>query len=292
MSKEKMKIPAFMTRWTTSYIGSQIVSTDPANQLPLQNTAGATDDVEIELKTLTINLMVGNKFLAYNASAQVEQILREDMINAVMEAEIDAIINGDDSTSHQDSDVTSATDVRKAFKGLRKLASATAVDAENTEVDEKIVSKLIKSLGRYAQGRKDRCVLIGSSEVADQIRRNIKAVQTWDKYQADATIFKGEIPPIYGVQFIESVYVREDLNASGVYDNTTKNRTELIICNCDFVFIGVPSVTERALSVDKVPDRRFDRQQIILIEDLGFQARKTDAIALAINVATASSESS
>jgi len=286
MTSLKMKIPAFQSKWSASYIGASIATTDPATQLPVQSTADSTTDREIELKTLSINLMVDNKYLAYNASKQIETILKEDMINSVMEAEINAIINGDDSETHQDSDTTDANDVRKAFKGLRKLSSATGVDASNAEFDENIVSKLLKSLGRYAQGRKNRCVMIGSTAVADQVRRNISQIQTWEKYQADATIFKGEIPPIFGVQFIESNFVREDLNASGVYDGVTDDRTECIMFNADEVFIGVPENMDRTLKIKKWDDPRFDRIQLLLIEDIGFQARHTVAIAISYNVAT------
>lgn len=292
MTSLKMKIPAFQTRWGASYIGASISSTDPANQLPVQSTADSTTEREIELKTLSINLMIDNKFMAYNASEQIETILKEDMISSVMEAEINAIINGDDSVTHQDSDVTAATDVRKAFDGLRKLASATGIDASNAEFSETIVSKLLKSLGRYAQGRKNRCVMIGSTEVGDQARRNIEQIQTWEKYQGDATIFKGEIPPIFGVQFIESNYVREDLNASGVFDGVTETQTECIMFNADEVFIGVPQNMDRTLKIKKWDDPRFDRLQLLLIEDIGFQARHTDAIAISYNIATAISSAS
>ncbi len=292
MTSLKMKIPVFTTRWSTSYIGASIATTDPATQLPIQSTADSTTDREIELKTLSVNLMIDNKFLAYSASEQIETILKEDMISSVMEAEINAIINGDDSVTHQDTDVTDATDVRKAFKGLRKLASATGVDASSAEFDENIVSKLLKSLGRYAQGRKNRCVMVGSTSVGDQARRNIEQIQTWEKYQGDATIFKGEIPPIFGVQFIESNYVREDLNASGVNDGVTETQTECIMFNADEVFIGVPANMDRTLKIEKWNDPRFDRIQLLLIEDIGFQARHTDAIAIAYNVATATSAAS
>lgn len=292
MTSLKMDIPSFTSRWSTKYLGASITSTDPANQISVQNTANSTSYQEIELKTLTINLMVDNKFLAYAASDQVEQILREDMISAVMEAEINAIINGDDSATHQDSNVTDADDVRKAFKGLRKLASATGVDVGNVEFTDTHFSKLIKSLGRYAQGKKNRCVAVGSSAVADSLRRNVDATKTWDKYQNDATIFKGEIPPIYGVQFIESNYVWENLNASGVYDGVTTDRTICVMFNADEVFLGVPKMLDRALSIKKWDDPRFDRKQLILIEDLGFQARHTDAIAVAYNAAITASSSS
>lgn len=285
MTSLKMNIPSFTSRWSVSYLGSAITSTDPANQLPLQNTADSTSQREIELKTLTINLMIDNKFLAYNASQQVETILKEDMVNAVMAAEINAIINGDDSTTHMDTDVTDPMDVRKAFKGLRKLASAPVVDASGVEFDETHISKMLKSLGRFSQGRKNRCVMVGSTSVADSIRRNVTQIQTWEKYQNDATVFKGEIPPIFGVQFIESNYVREDLNATGVYDGTTTNLTECIMFNADEVFIGVPQKVERTLNVKKWDDPRFDRKQLLLIEDIGFQARLPEAIVLTYNVA-------
>ena len=290
MTSLKMKIPSFTTKNSAKYIGASIVSTDPANQLPLSSPT--TSEVEIELKTLTINLMLDNKFMEYNASEQIETILKEDMINATMEAEINAIVNGDDSGTHMDSDITDADDVRKAFKGLRKLATGTAVDGANAEFDEDVLSKMLKSLGIYGQGRKNRCVFIGSPSVADQIRRNVEAVKTWDKYQLDATIFKGEIPPVYGVQFVESNFVREDLNASGVNDGVTETQTESILFNADEVFIGVPQKSSRTLKIKKWDDPRFDRIQLILLEDIGFQARHTDAIVVAYNVATAISAAS
>lgn len=284
MTAIKENIPSFTSKNTVKYIGASITSTDPANQLPL--TSPTTGEREIELKTLTINLMVDNKYLEYNANEQVEQLLKEDMIKSVMEAEINAIINGDTAGTHQDSDVTDAQDVRKAFDGLRKLASATSVDASAAGFTEDILSKMLKSLGIYAQGRKNRCACVGSTVIADQIRRNVDAVKTWDKFQVDATIFKGEIPPIYGVQFIESNFVREDLNATGVYDGVTTNLTMALAFNADELFIGVPKKTSRTLKIKKWDDPRYDRVQLIILEDLGFQARHPDAIVKAINVST------
>ena len=289
LTSEKMELPRFVSKWSASYIGSQIVSTDPANQLPLQDTSSSTEQREIHLKTLSINLMVGNKFLAYNASAQVEAILKDDMVNGLIEAELTAIINGDDSTTHQDSDTHSgaATLPQKAFKGLRKLANSTVVDNSGATFSEDTVSKMLKQLGIFAQGRKDRCVLLVSTVIADQVRRNVLPIQTLEKYGSDATIFKGELPPIYGVQVIETNFIREDLNATGVYDGVTTNLTEAIMFNADQVVIGVPLNSERAMKLSKWNDDRFDRVQLIVIEDFGFQAKNPEAINIAYNVSTA-----
>lgn len=289
LTSEKQELPRFKSKWSASYIGSQIVSTDPANQLPLESTTDSTEIREIHMKTLSINLMVGNKFLAYNASAQIETILKEDMVNGMLEAEITAIINGDDSATHQDTDTQAgaATLPEKAFKGLRKLASSTPVNNAGATFSEDTVSKQLKALGIYAQGKKDRCVLLISTAIADQARRNILPIQTLEKYGSDATIFKGEMPPIYGVQPIETNFVREDLNAVGVNDGVTTNLTESIMFNADYVVIGVPQNSERAMKMSKWNDDRFDRVQIIVIEDFGFQAKHTDAINVAYNVSTA-----
>lgn len=289
LTSEKQELPRFKSKWSASYIGSQIVSTDPANQLPLQSTTSSTEIREIHLKTLSINLMVGNKFLAYNASAQIETILKEDMVNGMMEAEITAIINGDDSATHQDSDTHAgaATLPQKAFKGLRKLATSTVVDNAGATFSEDTVSKMLKSLGIFAQGKKDRCVLLVSTVIADQVRRNVLPIQTLEKYGSDATIFKGELPPIFGVQVIETNFIRENLNATGVYDGVTTNLTEAIMFNADYSVIGVPVNSERAMKVSKWNDDRFDRKQLLVIEDFGFQAKDPDAINIAYNVSTA-----
>lgn len=289
LTSEKLELPRFKSKWSASYIGSQITTTDPALQLPLESTAGSTEIREIHMKTLSINLMIGNKFLAYNSSAQIEQILKEDMVNGMMEAEITAIINGDDTAPHQDTDTEAgaATLPEKAFKGLRKLASSTAVDNAGASFSEDTVSKQLKALGIFAQGRKDRCVLLISTAIADQARRNILPIQTMEKYGNDATIFKGEMPPIFGVQPIETNFVREDLNATGVYDGVTTNLTESIMFNADYVVIGVPQNSDRAMKMSKWEDARFDRVQITVIEDFGFQARDPNAINVAFNVSTA-----
>lgn len=288
MTTIKMNIPRFLTRWSGKFISGSISSTDPADQIGVTSTANSTGEREIELKTLSINMMVDNKFLSYNANKQIETILREDMIAGMYESEQDALVNGDGDGTHQDSDTQSgaATLPAKAFDGLRKLSAATDVDAGNAAFGTDEVSKMIKNLGRYGQGTKDRLVLLVPPSVADQIRRTVTQLQTLEKYGPQATIFVGEIGKIFGVSVIETNAIRETLNASGVYDGSTTDRTVALMFNVDYVFWGVPAYAERALSLKKWDDPRFDRVQLILTEDIGFQARHPEAICQCINIST------
>lgn len=285
MDKLKERIPRFTKRWDATYLNSSITSTDPANQIPLESTASSTDYLELELKTLAVNLMIDNKFLTYNANPQVEQLLKEDLANALFEAEMNAIINGDTAGTHQDSDVTSATDPRKAFDGLRKVATTT-VDAGNAAFSFTHLNKAIKALGRYARGQYENLALIVSPTAAQHVREWAEVV-TMEKFGPNATVVKGEIGKVMNISVIETDFVREDLNASGVYDGTTTDRTEAILVNTKEVFLGVPRYVERTLQVKKWDDARFDRKQLIAIEDVTLGVRHPEAVVEIVNISTA-----
>lgn len=287
MSTIKEHLPKFTDRWKGQYIASPITSTDPANQLPLQSTSNSTGEREIELKTLTINLVVDNKYLVYNASPQIESILREDLVNAMMETELDAVINGDDTTTHQDADVTDETDARKAFKGLRKLATGVVVDCEGNAFTYGYFNRMLRNMNRYARGQYQDLALFVSPGVAAQIRLFPELV-TLEKYGPNASVVAGEIGKLSQVTVIEldDEYIREDLNASGVHSGTTADdvKTIAILVNTKKVWLGVPRFVERTLSIKKWDDPRFDRVQLIALEDFGFQVSHPDAVIIAKDV--------
>jgi len=144
---------------------------------------------------------------------------------AMAETWDDCLLNGDDSATHQDSDTTSPIDARKRFKGVRKLALANAT----TKVDLSTFNaanllSIKEGIGFYGTdparnvawvvGAKGENKMLGLSEVL-----------TMEKYGQNATIHTGEIGRLYGAPVVTSGKVREDLNASGVYDGTTKTKS-------------------------------------------------------------------
>jgi hypothetical protein len=56
-------------------------------------------------------------------------------------------------------------------------------------------------------------------------------VLTLDKYGPNAPILTGELGKVDGIPIVVSEYVRQDLNASGVHDGVTTNRTLALTVN-------------------------------------------------------------
>jgi hypothetical protein len=61
---------------------------------------------------------------------------------------------------------------------------------------------------------------------------------TVDKMGPQATILNGQIGSVFGVPVIVSEWVREDLNASGVYDGITTTKTVMLCVNRNEWAIG------------------------------------------------------
>lgn len=140
----------------------------------------------------------------------------------------DAIINGDSTNPHQDSDVTDFTDPqdpRTAWNGLRNITQAAAkTDAANaaaTVANSLRVNR--KVMGKYGINPADLAHLIGMKTYINLLGDT--NVYTVDKYGAGATILSGELGRADGTPLIVSEYVRQDLNATGVYDGVTTNRS-------------------------------------------------------------------
>jgi hypothetical protein len=64
--------------------------------------------------------------------------------------------------------------------------------------------------------------------IVSDLRLADPSVITMEKYGPNATIVTGELAKVDGSPIIVSEYVRADLNATGVFDNVTLTRTELI----------------------------------------------------------------
>jgi HK97 family phage major capsid protein len=161
--------------------------------------------------------------------AAIPRIAARSMIRGIE----DAIINGDTATGSGgiDTDVTSATSVRKAFNGLRKQAVVggtgqfTAANC-NTNVNGAALTgdMLAAHIGKAGEWGLDPSDLIWvcGPNVRSQLltlpdKNGHALMSTVDKYGPQATILKGEVGNIFGIPVIPSPMMREDLGPEGVY---------------------------------------------------------------------------
>lgn len=147
------------------------------------------------------------------------------LAEAAADALEDALMNGDTTATHQDSDIHAiAKHAAKAWKGFRKLSLAIAElkkDATVGGVNLANVKALLKLMNKYSVNPANVAMVFGPKGLQDL--RGMEELITVDKAGPRATLFNGaEVPTLFGCPVITSARCREDTNASGVYDDTTK----------------------------------------------------------------------
>lgn len=150
-----------------------------------------------------------------------------------------AIINGDVTATHQDSDITDVDDIRKQFAGLRKLALAVAglkVDMSTGGVVRSNLLSLKRALGKWGRNPNDLAWIVGA--LGENHFLNLDDVVTADKRGATPTSATGVINSYLGIPILVSEENREDLNASGVFDNTTTTKGSIILANLNQFILG------------------------------------------------------
>jgi len=155
------------------------------------------------------------------------------LAEAAADAWEDGLINGDTTATHQDSDTELVAKAgARAFKGFRKLALAVAalkIDISSGGLSEANLRSLKKALGKYGVRRNDLVWIVGPKGENDIAA--ISNLSTQEKVGGIATILTGEIRTLLGAPIVVSERCREDLNASGVYDNTTTTKGSILLVN-------------------------------------------------------------
>jgi len=201
-----------------------------------------------------------------DSAIAVASFLRDELISAYAYAVEDCIINGDTTATHQDSNVTSAADHRKGWKGYRKLAaSAAKVDCDDV-VNISNFRKARQNMVKYGRPQMTFAV-VGATGMAKL--SVLPECITLDKYGASAAILTGEVGNVLGTRIIWSDLIQEDLNASGVYDGSTTNRTVIPIVYRPGFMSGI----KREVTLKSEEDIETDQVKLVVTGRICFEAR-------------------
>jgi len=226
--------------------------------------------------TLDAQKLIG--YCEYSYEADEDAIIailpwmQEMLAKAAAEALEDAFINGDTTGSHMDSDVTGATDARKLFKGLRYYAKAVAalkVSFATGGITSANIGALRKAMGKYGMKPADMFLLCGTSGYNDIVL--LAETLTAEKAGAAARILTGNAPQIFGIPIIPSSKMREDLNASGVYDGSTVTKGSLLLVHRPAWYVGV----KRGLMIEVDTNKLTQVNQVIASFRRDFKPRET-----------------
>jgi len=226
--------------------------------------------------------------ISEDAIVNLLDFVRNNLVIALTEAKEKAIINGDDSGTHMDSNVTSSYDAMKAFKGLRYYAlnnsGTTTKDASNANLTTNLLRSIRILMGKYGVDPSKLAYVVSPNGYIQML--NISEVVTLDKYGANATIMKGEIGKFDGTPVIVSEFMWDNLNASGVYDGTTTNRTSVLLTYTPGFWVGIRTgvtlATDRDIETDQM---KLVAKTRVAFED-PYNALSEEMVTLLYNVKT------
>lgn len=217
--------------------GPALGDLDPAN---LQASQIGTGELTYNVYTLAVTTL-GFRDAAEDSILAFAPTMRMALAQALLDAREDAILNGD-TGAHGDTGIDSWTaggrwtagsdaDHRKMFVGLRHRAlgnTATAdFDGSNISTDFlKLHGKLTKGFSRTS--------LVGITSLEALIYHFLvdSNFLTVDKIGVDrSTLRTGQVGQVGGVPLVISEFMSAEMNTSGVFDNSTKTQTGLVLCD-------------------------------------------------------------
>lgn len=180
-------------------------------------------------------------------------LARKELVDAQRRAVETAILNGDSTSPHIDSDTNAAAaDVaEKLWNGLRVRALGNSANGGTTDFGGAIVSESLlrqqrQDMKKFGVNSADLMYIAGPS-VYQQLM-NLQNVATVEKFGPQATVLRGALAAYQGVPIITSEFMREDLNASGVYDGTTTTMGGLLLVNMRRFWTGTRRGIEMRLA--------------------------------------------
>ncbi len=166
-----------------------------------------------------------------DAAVAIAPMMMAELMQGIVDAEEDAVINADITDTHQDSDVIASDDIRKSWIGLRKHTGGSggvaAVDVGGMTVSA--FRNVRKAMGRYGAMSSDLAYIVGVSGYIQML--GITQVLTLDQIGPQATILQGELARFDNSPVIVSEFIREDLTTLGVYDGATTTDTITLLVN-------------------------------------------------------------
>lgn len=203
---------------------------------PKKSKAG-DDYVDLSTTTLAAYQSVAYE-MEEDAIIAMIPFIRTDLAQDMADGEENLLLNGDTTGTHQDADVEDEDDALTSWKGLRKLSKdgSDTYDFGGADPTLRSLRAMRSQMGKYGVNPRRLLYTVGCVGLVHLL--NVDEVQTLDKYGPAATVITGEIGRIDGVPILVSGYIREDLNASGDFDDTTEDFTGIQLVNPNGFVIG------------------------------------------------------
>jgi len=229
----------FQTTGIQAYVLGKVTSgdLDPAN---IPQSVPSTTERTADPITLGVTLPA-SRDASEDSIIEWAGYARMLLVEALVDASEDAILNGDTAATHFHTGLSGwtaggrwtaghAKDHRKAWIGL--LAAADDKSASSSGAGDETVSGAMKlRLNLTVAHAFDDLMYITSAEHLLAKWLTDSNLLTMDKVGPNATILTGQVGQVGGYPLVISEFMSAELNASGVYDDATKTKTGVVVVN-------------------------------------------------------------
>jgi len=216
-----------------------------------------------------------------DSAPDVIRVIRNELISGQEKALEIAILEGDTlGTMHifsQLPDVAvgttiasiAATSPETAFDGIRKRVKGTAgfIDGLGAKIDEVVMGKMRKSMGKFGVDPKQLAYISGVKLYSDLGQLN--DVRTLDVYGPQAVVLTGELAKYEGTPIVVSEYLREDTDATGANVLVANDKSSLMLVNRKRWFLGLRRAIQIKVEANKT---EFDVMDMVSFSRRAFQA--------------------
>lgn len=208
-------LPIGIGRMTSFKVTEQTADTGQ-DKVTVGDTSNLSNKTTLTAKNHGTRVLASHN-VEEDAIVPILPYLRQEIIRALAEGAEDAIMNGDTAGSHEDTDISSATDRRKLWLGLRAMSNDNGYKTDlGAEFSLTKLRQMRKNMGKYGVVPGRLALITG---IAGYIKLlSLAEVVTVDKYGSNATVLSGELAKIDGIPIVVSEWVREVLDSTGIYN--------------------------------------------------------------------------
>ena len=195
-----------------------------------------------------------------DSAPAILSIARSEVAEAQIRARETIAINGDDSGTHMDNDVTAADDARKVAKGLRKLAldnspAGSIIDFGSAVTTAKL-DEMRTAMGKFGIGVRNMAYVFSPTTYNQAV--SLDEVTSVEKFGGQATIVTGALAAFRGIPVVISEFVREDVDATGVNSSGGPNTKGLVhLVNLQRFWYGIRRPIQVRVQLDLPNQDRF-----------------------------------
>lgn len=269
---QRFSMPTKVFEWpirtsgATAYIVAEALNDSNANTIT-QSTPG-TGKITFTAQGMGAATTISGELIEDSIIPMIP-FIRQELALALSDGEETAIINGDNASTHQDTDVAAlgSSDIRKIFDGLRLDALANASVAIGGTLTYALMVDIVEKAGKWG-------IKPGEGFWLASVASYYKALALtqftgFDAFASGAVAQRGALPFAIGHDMVPSAFMRNDLDPNGVNASSDNVHTALMFVNPRGYMIGdrrsATVETDRIVLADQTviaAKQRIDFQKI------------------------------